>query len=151
MCFLFSRSEEVTVAKVAAAVKAAAAEEAAMVKVAEEVAVVNAVEEAMARTTTEEFVAVKSAAEATAVAGPDSSDGGGPIAVRTDTRGTPDVTPDYKALGKRLATMTGSIGTNPPPPIAFTAPGGMPCMFCRHFFFFLPTLCTGFLTLACRL
>jgi hypothetical protein len=116
MCFLFSRSEEVTVAKVAAAVKAAAAEEAAMVKVAEEVAVVNAVEEAMARTTTEEFMAVKSAAEATAVAGPDSSDGGSPIAVRTDTRGTPDVTPDYKALGKRPATMTGSIGTNPPPP-----------------------------------
>jgi hypothetical protein len=119
MCFLFSRSEEVTVAKVAAAVKAAAEEEAAMVKVAEEVAVVNALEEATARTTTEEFVAVKSAAEATAVAGPDNSDGGGPIVVRTDTRGTPDVTPDYKALGKRPATMTGSIGTNPPPPNRF--------------------------------
>jgi hypothetical protein len=89
-------AKEATVAKATEeAAKVAAAKQAAEMKVAEEATAAKVVEETVVAKTSreatstmvaEEAAVVKVAAEAVAVAGPDSSSGGGPGAVRTNAR-----------------------------------------------------------------
>jgi hypothetical protein len=117
------------------------AEEAVAAKAAEEAVAVVAAKQVVEAKATKEAVVVKVGEEATTITGPDGSNGGGPSVAHTDGREAPDVTPHPKALGKRPVAMIGSGGSSPPPPTStsgFTAPRGMPHIFCRFFSFFSP-------------
>jgi hypothetical protein len=54
-------------------------------------------EEAMTKMAPQEVAVATTTTEATAVVGPDGSDGGGLDVVRTYARGAPDMTPDPKS------------------------------------------------------
>jgi hypothetical protein len=114
------------------------AEEGVAAKAAKEAVAAVVAKQAAEAKATKEAVVVKVGEEAATITGPDGSNDSSPSVAQTDGREAPDVTPHPKAMGKRPAAMIGSGGSSPPPTSGFTAPRGMPHIFCRFFSFFSP-------------